>query len=85
MRFRQSLALFSCLLLASPAAAEDVESGWQFEASPYFWMAGMKGDMGVVEVAEPVGVDLSFGTILDNLKFALMGTFDARHERSSPP
>jgi hypothetical protein len=65
MQLRHGLVLIGCCLLASPAAAQDVENGWQFEASPYFWMAGMKVEMGVIEVAEPVGVDLSFGAILD--------------------
>ena len=41
----------------------------------------MKGDMGVAEEVEPVAVDLSFGDILGALKFALMGTFDARKGR----
>ena len=57
------------------------ESGWQFSASPYLWMSGMKGDMGVVEEVEPVGVDLSFVDILGALKFALMGSLEARNGR----
>lgn len=56
-------------------------SGWEFKATPYIWMSGMKGDMGVVEQVEPVGVDLSFGDILDALKFTLMGSLEARHGR----
>ena len=57
------------------------ESGWQFTAGPYLWMAGLKGDMGVVEQVAPVGVDLSFGDILGALKFAAMGSFEARNGR----
>jgi hypothetical protein len=56
-------------------------NGWQFKASPYLWMSSLKGDMGVSEEVEPVAVDLSFGDILGALKFALMGTFDARNGR----
>lgn len=41
----------------------------------------MKGDMGVVEEVEPVALDLSFFDIMDHLKFALMGTVDARNGR----
>ncbi len=63
-----------------PSSADN-HSGWQFSAAPYFWMSGLKGDMGVVEEVEPVAVDLSFFDILDALKFALMGTFDARNGR----
>jgi hypothetical protein len=81
-------------MMAVPAAAEEPdaggsasatteqESGWQFSASPYLWMAGMKGDLGVVEEVEPVGIDFSFlGDILGALKFAAMGRFDARNGR----
>ena len=71
-------ALASCGCWSSPALAEGT---WQFEVSPYFYMSGLEGDMGVVEEVEPVAVDLSFGDIMKNLKFALMGTFDARHGR----
>lgn len=64
-----------------PSSPTTQASGWQFSASPYLWMSGMKGDMGVVEQVEPVAVDLSFIDILGALKFALMGTFDARNGR----
>ena len=90
-------ALAICGLSACPAFAESTsaqsvehaqpynppgaQSGWQFSASPYVWMSGMKGDMGVIEEVEPVGIDLSFFDILGALKFALMGSFDARKDR----
>lgn len=63
------------------ASSSAPDSGWQFSASPYLWMSGMKGDMGVVEAIEPVAIDLSFGDILSHLKFVLMGGFDARKDR----
>jgi hypothetical protein len=82
MQLRHGLVLFGCCLWASPAAAQEIESGWQFSASPYLWLSGLKGDVGVSEEVEPVAVDLSFfDDILSNLKFAAMGTFDARHGR----
>jgi hypothetical protein len=59
---------------------EDRDS-WEFSAGPYLWLAGLEGDLGVVAQVEPVGLDLSFGDILDSLKFAAMGTFDARRGR----
>ena len=37
--------------------------------------------MGVAEDVEPVGVDMSFFDILDAMKFALMGSFEARNGR----
>ena len=42
------------------ASPPEHDSGWQFSAAPYLWLAGMKGDLGVVEAVEPVGVDFSF-------------------------
>ena len=78
---RRFLPLAACATWASPTLAQDVKSGWQFEASPYFWMGGMKGDVGVVEQVEPVAVDITFIDIMGALKFALMGSFDARHGR----
>jgi opacity protein-like surface antigen len=66
---------------AEPASPPGESSGWQFSAGPYLWLAGLKGDMGVVEEVEPVKVDLSFGDILGALKFAAMGTFEARNGR----
>lgn len=56
-------------------------SDWQFSVAPYFWMASLKGDMGVVEEVEPVNVDLSFFDILGALKFVLMGAAEARKGR----
>jgi len=67
--------------VAQPASPPAQPSGWQFTAGPYLWMAGLKGDMGVVEEVEPVAVDLSFIDILGALKFAAMGTFEARNGR----
>jgi len=84
-------ALALCGFCASPVLAENAEtiasdaaapdSGWQFAVSPYLWMSGLKGDMGVVEQVEPVAVDLSFGDIFKHLKFAVMGSVEARHDR----
>ena len=44
------------LAVVSPVAAADIavpveepviDSGWTFSVTPYFWMAGMKGQVGV--------------------------------------
>ena len=66
---------------AEPTSSGPKQSEWQFSAQPYLWMSGMKGDMGVVEQVEPVGVDLSFINIVGAMKFALMGNFEARKGR----
>lgn len=66
---------------SAPAPTTGRESGWQFSVSPYLWMSGLKGDMGVIEEVAPVGVDMSFFDILDAMKFSLMGGFEARNGR----
>ena len=49
---------------------------WQFQFSPYFWLAGLHGTGGVGN--RTVAVDESFRDVFDALNFALMGTFEAR-------
>ena len=52
---------------------------WQFQFSPYFWMASLHGTGGVGN--RSAQVDMSFGDIFDSLKFALMGVFEARKDK----
>lgn len=59
---------------ASPQT--DSSDEWQFQFSPYFWLASLHGTAGVGN--RTTQVDESFGDIFDSLKFALMGTFEAR-------
>ena len=49
---------------------------WQFQFSPYFWLASLHGTAGVGN--RTTQVDESFGDIFDSLKFALMGVVEAR-------
>jgi hypothetical protein len=49
--------------------------------TPYLWMAGIKGDVGIPRNQDEVEVDRSFGDILGDLKFAFMGTVDADYHR----
>lgn len=51
-----------------PAPAAD-EEPWEFSVTTYAWLAGLKGDVGVLRNRPPVDVDLSFGKIFDHLKF----------------
>ncbi|MCB1071216.1 MAG: DUF481 domain-containing protein, partial [Kiritimatiellae bacterium] len=55
-------------------AAQD---DWNFTLTPYAWMAGLEGDIGVGGVVAPV--DESFSDILDNLELALMVGAEARN------
>ena len=49
---------------------------WQFQVTPYFWLASAHGTLGLVN--RTATVDESFGDIFDTLNFFIMGTFEAR-------
>ena len=83
------------LCLAHPAGAadlvspvtpelkpEETEQGWTYAIAPYFWAAGLSGDVGSFGLPT-VEVDAKFGDILKNLDFAAMATAEARYDRYS--
>jgi hypothetical protein len=87
-------AIVGGLLVTCPAMAADVspmtpdertvvtEIGWTFTIAPYFWAAGLSGE--VSQFGLPVvDVDASFSDILDNLDFAAMAIGEARYDRYS--
>nr|WP_299503172.1 hypothetical protein [uncultured Rhizobium sp.] len=91
MSFLRAAATFGVILLASGATAADIkspltpeaqqttsESGWTFSVAPYFWVAGLSGDVGSFGL--PVAhVDASFSDILDHLDFGVMAIGEARY------
>jgi hypothetical protein len=48
---------------------------WRYSFTPYGWLTGLEGDVGVGPVSS--SVDLNPSDILSSLKFALMGTAEA--------
>lgn len=61
----------------APQVPQAVDSDkWQFQFSPYFWMAGLHGTGGTA--ARTTSVDESFSDVFDALNFAFMATFEAR-------
>jgi hypothetical protein len=56
--------------------------GWTYAAAPYFWAAGLSGDMAQFGLPA-VHIDSDFADILDNLDFALMAAGEARYDRFS--
>ena len=52
---------------------------WQFQFSPYFWLAGLHGTGGVGN--RTTNVDESFSDVFHALNFAFMGTFEARKRK----
>ena len=75
-----SAALLGLCVPITAQAAEDAASRWQYELVPYFWAAGMKGDVQSGNLPK-TSVDMSFSDIWDNLDFGAMGTFEGRKGR----
>lgn len=69
------LALGTGVAAAQTAGAP--ASGWQYEITPYFWGAGMKGDVQGGSLPK-INTDVSISEILDVLDFGMMGAFEAR-------
>ena len=68
-----------CLVAATFVHAQDSTASnnkWQFEITPYFLAAAMKGDVGTGGVV--ADIDMSFEDIWNNLDVGLMGVFEAR-------
>lgn len=90
-RFVRALISIGGCLLAGGAAAADIyspvtpevqqvttESGWTFSFAPYFWAAGLSGD--IQQFGLPaVDVDASFSEVFDHLDFAAMAIGEARY------
>lgn len=68
--------------ITSPMAAETqettTESGWTFSLTPYFWAAGLSGELKQFGLPA-VDVDASFSDILDHLEFGAMAMGEARN------
>lgn len=78
-----ALALGASLGASEFAAAQTSGTNptdWQFELTPYFWAAGLKGPTQIGRLPQ-INVNESFLDILRVLDFAAMGTFEARKER----
>jgi opacity protein-like surface antigen len=61
---------------ADASAQLDSTNHWRYGVTPYLWLTGLSGRVGVGPVA--ANVDLGAHAILDLLKFGLMGTAEAR-------
>ncbi len=66
--------------VASAQTAPAPASTWQYEITPYFWGAGMKGDVQGGALPK-ISIDVGISEILDVLDFGLMGAFEARKGR----
>jgi hypothetical protein len=64
-------------ILETPAPA----SGWEFRASPYGWLPGMDGTLGVRGLTTDVDVNFIEDDLIDYLDMAAALQFEARHGR----
>lgn len=67
----------------SPEQTEGQVGDWTFAVSPYFWAAGLSGDIAQFGLPVTVHISPDFGDILDNLDFAAMAIGEARNDRFS--
>jgi hypothetical protein len=80
---KRALLFGACNLIAVSAhAADSSQDEWKFAISPYFWGAGMSGDVGQFGMPK-VHTDTSFDNILSDLDFSFMGIAEARKNRFS--
>lgn len=75
--------LLAALLLATAVAplarAETLrDDRWRFQATPYVWMSGLKGQVRPLRHAPTVAVDKSFSELMDSLDAAAFITGTAR-------
>jgi len=71
-------------LLSTGALAQQTASetdSWQFGVSIYGWFPDISGETSFTQPGGSNDFKIDIGDILDNLKFTLMGTFDARKGR----
>jgi hypothetical protein len=71
--------LLAAALAGAPAAhAQGMADAWQFELSIYGWFPGISGTTSFPPNGNGPSVDVSMGDVIDALKFAFMGSFEAR-------
>jgi len=67
-------------MIASQDSQASDGDEWQVAFTPYLWIAGSSGDIGIPR-GEEVEIDKSFTDTLSNLKFAFMGALDVKYQR----
>ncbi|MCV2879363.1 hypothetical protein OE699_10890 [Sedimentimonas flavescens] len=79
---RSSFIIYLTISAVSVAGAANAQSAsdWQWQATPYAWMSGLKGNVGTVAGLPPTEVDIPFRDILDDLDFAGMFMASARND-----
>ena len=76
--------LLASLLVPWGAAARAEDSGsagWEFATTAYVWVSDLEGELRTAGDVQPVAVDLSYGDVLEHLKFAGFAALHARKGR----
>jgi hypothetical protein len=74
-----ALAVSMAFGAAAPAAAEDLTAGeWKFRAQIYGWFPTVSSETTFPAHSGGGSTSLDAGDYIDNLRFAFMGTFEAR-------
>jgi hypothetical protein len=66
----------------TPEAQTVTKEGWTFTFAPYFWAAGISGDVASFGLPE-VHIDADFSDIFQNLDFGAMAIGETRYDRHS--
>lgn len=72
---------FLVLAGATPAAADDLSSDWEFNFTPYLWMTGLGMETRGVGPIPSNDMSVDFGQVWDHLNFAFEGNLEARNDR----
>lgn len=72
----RTLATLAAAAIPVAAQAQGSET-WKFGAAIYGWVPAIEGDLTLRSGTSTIGA--SMGTVLDTLKFAFMGTFEATY------
>jgi hypothetical protein len=68
---------------SKPDSPDPSDEGWHFAFSPYLWLAGVNGTVGIL--GHDGSIHQSPTQVLSNFNFGLMGAFETRYNRVVMP
>ena len=69
--------IVAMILVLGASSGDAMERSWNWRVTPYGWLAGLEGDVGIGPVVSHV--DQSFSDIIGDLEFAAMLSVDANN------
>ena len=76
-----SAVVLVTVLSARPLHAAEPAQGWDFNLTPYAWLAGLRGDIAAAPNVPAAPIDVSPSDVIDDLEATLMLIFSARRDR----